>query len=511
MKKQWRMIIISGGVLVALLLTWLISSLVMPGTGTETTATTTAAVPAVFEAEETKIAQIDISSANGGFTLLPEQVKDKDGKVSVIWSVKGKTGYPFSASTISDVVSLATLVYASSEIASNVTDLSSYGLDKPAATLTVTLASGEKNVILFGKEIVSGYYDYVTLQGSGRVCTVASTSAEKVKYSLLDLLNKDQLIGIEQKKLTGLVFNRARDNTEIDMNIKLIGEETDENSYQEFTVTKPIKRSGSSDSLTTMVTEATAAAVDKFIELDPKDLAKYGLDKPQYTFKLQSADKTVLLKLGTKADSSNYYAICDTIPAVFTIAASAFTTIDMKVIEMLDRFVCLQSIWTVSQIDADLFGTRFSTEIAMTKDQKAEDEGVVFKLDGKDAKIFSEDDDSLYSSFYQKIIGIMIAGLDTEAKPVNTHTASLTFHIKEDTENKVAAYTKKIEFVKRDDYNYYVFIDGEYAGFYVDGEDTFTSKKTDDEGILVAYKKLSYAIEHAVDGIFNTEKGYQLD
>lgn len=147
----------------------------------------------------------------------------------------------------------------------------------------------------------------------------------------------------------------------------------------------------------------------------------------------------------------------------------------------------------------------------MTKDQRADDDGVVFTIDGENARIFSEKDKSLYSIFYQRLIGILIEGLDTAAQPVNTRDVRLVFHIKADEENNVPAYTKIIEFAKRDDYTYYVFTDGVYGGYFVDGEKAFTSDRTDNEGILVAYKMIRYAMEHAVDGIFNTQEGYQLD
>ncbi|MDW7657496.1 MAG: hypothetical protein SCM11_10030, partial [Bacillota bacterium] len=206
-----------------------------------------------------------------------------------------------------------------------------------------------------------------------------------------------------------------------------------------------------------------------------------------------------------------YYAVSDQFPAVFTVASSVFTSVDMKVTEMMDRFVCLESIWEVSKIEADILGTRFVTEIEMTKDQRADDDGVIFLIDGENARIFSETKKSLYSLFYQRIIGILIEGIDTEADPVNTKDARFTFHIKADEANDVPAYTKVIEFAKRDDYNYYVFVDGVYGGYYIDGEKAFTSSRTDNEGILVAYKKMIYAMENAVDGIFNTQEGYQLD
>jgi hypothetical protein len=119
----------------------------------------------------------------------------------------------------------------------------------------------------------------------------------------------------------------------------------------------------------------------------------------------------------------------DQLPAVFTIAASTFTSVDMKVTEMMDRFVCLESIWEVSKIEADILGTKFVTEIEMTKDQRADDDGVVFTIDGENARIFSEKDKSLYSIFYQRLIGIQIEDW-TPAQPVNTRDLRLFFHIK---------------------------------------------------------------------------------
>ncbi|MEA4888865.1 MAG: DUF4340 domain-containing protein [Clostridiaceae bacterium] len=513
MKKQWKPLIIFGGILVVLLLVWLISALVpkMSGTGETTTGTSIADVPAVFEAAETDISRLDVTNATGTFTLVPEEAKDAQGNVSVVWSVKDKEDYPFSSSLVEELAKVAVKVYTSQEITASAADLSSYGLAKPAATMKVTLKSGETHEIKFGNELSSGYYDYVTVDDAGRVCAVASSTCDKVKQGLTDFLDTSLVVGIDSNDLTNMTFERAKDQLKLATDVSLVGEAGSDSAYLDFKITEPIKRSGTSESLTTLATESTGAAVVKFIELDPADLAKYGLDNPQYTFRLKTAEKTVVLKIGSKADDSNYYAMSDQVPAVFTVASSTFTAIDMKVIEMLDRFVSLQSIWNVSKIEADLFGTQFTTEIQMTKDQKADDDGVAFTLDGENARIFSESDKSLYSTFYQRLISVMIAGLDTEAKPTNLHEASMKFYIKADEENKVAAYTKLVEFTKRDEYTYYVFIDGEYTGFYVDGDAAFTSAKDDNEGIIVAYKKMRYAMDHAVDNVFNTEEGYQLN
>lgn len=513
MLKQYRSLIVFGAIIVVLLLVW-IGSAVIPGLGNSdetTTTSTAAAIDPLFKTDMTGIGYLEVVNATGTFKLIPENVTDKDGKVVQIWSVEGKEDYPFSSSTLESLAKVAGNVYASKEIATGVTDLAPYGLDKPSATLRVFLKDGASHEIKFGNEIPSGYYDYAMLDNSGRVCTVASSTGDRVRVKLMDLLDKAKVVGLDPNGLTSLVFERPKDELKLVSTVKLIGEAGSGSEYLDFSIQEPVRRNGSSEGLTKLVSESTALTVVSFTELDPVDLAQYGLDKPQYSFTLTTEEKTVQLKIGNKADSANYYAMSDQLPAVFTVAASTFTSVDMKVTEMMDRFVCLESIWEVSKIEADILGTKFVTEIEMTKDQRADDDGVVFTIDGENARIFSEKDKSLYSIFYQRLIGILIEGLDTAAQPVNTRDVRLVFHIKADEENNVPAYTKIIEFAKRDDYTYYVFTDGVYGGYFVDGEKAFTSDRTDNEGILVAYKMIRYAMQHAVDGIFNTQEGYQLD
>jgi hypothetical protein len=512
MKKQWRTTIILIVVLIALLMTWLGSTLLKGDTTSTATTTPTIDVPLIFKAEAANVASVAVANEKGGFTLLPKEVKDDSGATSIGWFVQGMADYPFAASTLNDVAALGLNLYAGKEIATGETNLAPYGLDQPKTTLTITLKDGVKHLISFGNVIASGYFNYAMLDQSGTIFTVASSTIEKAQYKLTDLLDKKLVVGIEAAALTSLTFQRPKDNVNLAANCEY-SEVTNNGSSSAtfaFTLTAPIKWNGNSEMLTILANEALALAVTEFVELDPRDLAKYGLDQPQYTLTLKTKDKSVTVRIGKQADDKSYYMISDAIPAVFTAATSQFTTIDMKVIEMIDRFVALQSIWLVDKIVANLPGAVFTVDISMTKEQKATDEGVIYLLNGKNANIKSQDDKNLFSKFYQRIIAIMIAGVDAAATPVNTHDGSITYYIKADTENNVAAHVKVIEFTKRDDYTYYVFIDGVYTGYYVDSG-TLTSTKTDDEGIVVAYKMMMYAIEHAVNGVFNTEEGYQLD
>jgi hypothetical protein len=178
--------------------------------------------------------------------------------------------------------------------------------------------------------------------------------------------------------------------------------------------------------------------------------------------------------------------ISDAMPVVFKAARSSLTNIDMPFVEMIERLFSLKSIWLVDYVKVNLPDAVYTVEIDFPKDKSAEDEEVKFIINGQNAKIFSEKKKSLFSSFYQRMIALQIAGADPAANPVNTREGSITYYMIADTENNQPAYTKIVEFARRDDYTYYVFVDGIYGGYF-----TLTARRLlhrpenpDNEGIL---------------------------
>jgi hypothetical protein len=177
---------------------------------------------------------LEVVNATGTFKLIPENVTDKERQGGADLSVEGKEDYPFSSSTLESLAKVAGNVYASKEIATGVTALAPYGLDKPSATLRVFLKDGASHEIKFGNEIPSGYYDYAMLDNSGRVCTVASSTGDRVRVKLMDLLDKAKVVGLDPNGLTSLVFERPKDDLRLVSTVKLIGEAGSGSEYLVF-------------------------------------------------------------------------------------------------------------------------------------------------------------------------------------------------------------------------------------------------------------------------------------
>ena len=91
-----------------------------------------------------------------------------------------------------------------------------------------------------------------------------------------------------------------------------------------------------------------------------------------------------------------------------------------------------------------------------------------------------------------------LSGIDTNAKPEYKPELNFTFNTK-------TYVTYKIDFVKRDESSYYVFVDGEYSYFYVDNAELFAygGKNTYAYGAWAAYQLLDTAIKENVGGIYD--------
>lgn len=194
-------------------------------------------------------------------------------------------------------------------------DLSEYHLrDSPRALLTVRLKSGAEHTLRFGDKTIDSQSVYTQLE-SGNIVLVSS--------ALFDDLNGRDADGFRDKKL--LVF--------------------DHNKVEKITLTYPhrviaIERKGDFDWKLTqpLVTAAEMNAVDalmnkleslqatRFVEENPTDLRRYGLDPPQLRVDLwvkgRKQPHTLWVgKEGKETDANNAYARSSRAKPVVTLAS----------------------------------------------------------------------------------------------------------------------------------------------------------------------------------------------
>ncbi|HEU5255886.1 MAG TPA: DUF4340 domain-containing protein, partial [Vicinamibacterales bacterium] len=232
-----------------------------------------------------------VQKANGTWQLIePEKAEADQGQVS-------------NAAT-----SLATLEI-SRVVDDNPSDLSQYGLNPPKAEITFR-AKGQKDThqLLLGEKTATGSDLYAKTPDQKRVFLISGYLENTFERTPFDLRDKAAL-KFDQSKADGIEI--VHDGT-----IALA------KSGSEWAVTKPYKARADFAGAEAVLTSLSSLQMQKIVENDAKDLAKYGLDKPDATITVNGGSTRASLALGKK-DGDAVYARDLSRPIVFTIPATA--------------------------------------------------------------------------------------------------------------------------------------------------------------------------------------------
>jgi len=230
-----------------------------------------------------------VQKANGTWQLVePEKAEADQGQVS-------------NAAT-----SLATLEI-NRVVDENPSDLSQYGLNPPKAEIAFR-AKGQKDThqLLLGEKSATGGDLYAKTPDQKRVFLISAYLENTFERTPFDLRDKAAL-KFDQSKADGI---------EIVHN----GTTALAKSGTEWALTKPYKARADFAGAEAVLTSLSSLQMQKIVENEAKDLAKYGLDKPDATITVNGGSTRASLALGKK-EGDSVYARDLSRPMVFTIAA----------------------------------------------------------------------------------------------------------------------------------------------------------------------------------------------
>ena len=138
----------------------------------------------------------------------------------------------------------------------------------------------------------------------------------------------------------------------------------------------------------------------------------------------------------------------------------------------------------------------FTYEISCVEDMT--EEGATATLNMRNAYVETSSGRTYAAFLFENLVTIEISGVDLTATPEYTSEMTFIYHTTGYT-------TTTVDFTVRDNNSYYVFIDGEYSGFYVYSDELFHYGGTDtyDYGAWSAYRLTQQAIDNAVNNIYD--------
>ena len=399
----------------------------------------------------------------------------------------------YSDSSISSFLKIMCSFYANNLVIKN-GNLSEYGLSDPEYKLVYELRDGTSTTILLGHDTYDNVSCYFMIEGSDTVYSIAKIKKSYADYSSLDFLQA-QLLDIKYADVTEVQFDRLSDNAHLVATCNTA--ESSSESGSMFYFVKPFKiKAGSYFS--SLMSQIFELEISSYTDIPDDQKAMYGLDNPMYHFGISKKTGEKVELYLSKRIGDYYYGYSNITDKYFVISYLQLSYIDNSITALIDEFVAYYYADEIASVTGNYKDQSFLLEMDVPKDTRMSDDSTVLKLDKRDAKIFSSSGRNYCSVLFEALATIKIDGVDTEAKPAFDSEMTLTFN----TKNYV---TYKVDFVKRNENSYYVFVDGEYSYFYVNSKELFynAGQDTYSYGVWDAYLLLKTAIDENIGGIYD--------
>lgn len=433
----------------------------------------------VYDSSTQHTSVVKSSSVNGVITF---EYQGDDAVPGESYSQSGLTSYVESLTAIS--------CYAKVSSSGN---YSEYGLDNPRFTITITSLNGTVTTVYMGNKSPDGQYCYVYVAGSSDIYTVSVlkyAQAEKTGINFLET----KAINIAYSDLDTVHFDRKSDGLALDAKVTSIT-----NGLANFDFYKPYKHAASAY-FATMIDRITSLEISEYLAIDNSELSKYGLIDPNFHFVLTLKDgQKTELYLSEKI-SGFYYGYLTGMDNYFMLSEYQLSGLELQELVYIEPYVCYYYATDISSITFYNGDLSFKFVLEVPNGESLISDKSTVTVDGRNAKISDSNGRSYCSVLYESIACINIGGVALDVNPDTSKEAGIRIEFIDKNYN-ITTY----EFYSRDDDSYYVFVNGEYTGFYVYSREFFNNGGNDtySYGCWSAYELLNEAISKNINGIYD--------
>jgi hypothetical protein len=167
--------------------------------------------------------------------------------------------------------------------------------------------------------------------------------------------------------------------------------------------------------------------------------------------------------LGKKDEkNSTFYGMLDGGKEVFSEDANSLSFVDIKPIELCETLVYCPTIYDVSETVVSIDGKTITLKI---QSDSAKPEDDKFRIDGIDVMnkgATDKDGVEAFKNYYRSLVGLTYNDIELlDHKPAGTPEITITYTLEKAPGKMV------VEFIPKDDRNYYIIKNGEYSGMII--------------------------------------------
>ncbi len=323
-------------------------------------------------------------------------------------------------------------------------NLSKYGLDEPDLSVTVSLKNGRDKTLLIGEETASRYQYYVKDSQRDAVYTISLTDVETLGKGDPSVFRDRTLIFIDKEKINlfCLYHNGKRE-------MVLLQYKTGKWEFSE-----PFRTSAGSDAVTDILKRISSLKIKDFIEDNPSDLSKYGLERPAYSIEIgdQNGNIQKILFGSTNVEKNEAFVCLENAKEVYTVPADDFDPKNVNISDLLSEAplsVAIDSVKTIMINDRGMV-CEFERDTSRPEEE-------IFTYKGE---IIKEDD---LIALYVNMMALTSDGYDANDVERTPETTIIY-------KSLVGNYSIKLELSARDDKSYFLTVDDEPLPFYVSAQ-----------------------------------------
>jgi len=203
--------------------------------------------------------------------------------------------------------------------------IESFGLARPAVTLTLNIAGGKSLTVYVGSDTPTGSGTYVSVGGDARVLITNASSVYPLMNHTVNDLREKRLLDLPLSKINRVEFRYPAGSFAI---------------VREGELWKPGRLEGGVSldqfSVKNALNDLANLKADRFIDDEPRDLSRYGLDRPALEVSLDSSKLHNVVQFGGKAGRQRYLKIAGKEP-VFSITNFVFERLPRNIDDLRSR------------------------------------------------------------------------------------------------------------------------------------------------------------------------------
>ena len=340
----------------------------------------------VFTLEPADVTELELKRADSTVKLK----RESDG-----WQIQAPVNARGDRGAVDETVTSIVTARMDREIEADPTALGDYGLDKPAAEITLRLKDGKQAGLILGAKSPTGVWVYAREAGKPAVFVVGDSVLRDSTRPVAEFRDKT-VLAFEQREVTGLEIDTRDDKIAL------------EQAEGRWKLIRPRPLPADTDTVRDFLEKLRAARVKEFAADAPSSLQPYGLDKPVRIDLQTGRDKdraTKTLLIG-RADTAKkgVYAMRPGESTVMLIPDETWTAVPKNVAVLRDKSVVafdrdkvatiqIESAKGAVTLAKDGDRWKISAPQALAADQ-VEAGAVLFKLRELKAQAFLTDDAS---------------------------------------------------------------------------------------------------------------------